>query len=220
MKETEHREFKKSLAELKAGLVSIAAILNKHGRGELWFGIDNDGKVIGLDATEKTLRDVSQSIAAHIEPRIYPQVTQETVDDSTCIKIAFEGADKPYFAYGRAYMRVADEDRQLSVRELEKIIVDKNQDRLRWDNQPCNLSIDDLDNAKLQAFVERAGLKWDTPENAIDKLGLLRGRPTRQRRETVFHCRTHGTALRRIRNHRQRHDHRPARYEGRHPGTD
>ena len=37
MKETEHREFKKSLAELKAGLISIAAILNKHGRGELWF---------------------------------------------------------------------------------------------------------------------------------------------------------------------------------------
>jgi len=49
MKETEHREFKKSLAELKAGLISIAAILNKHGRGELWFGIGNDGKVIGLE---------------------------------------------------------------------------------------------------------------------------------------------------------------------------
>lgn len=175
MKETEHREFKKSLAELKAGLVSIAAILNKHGRGELWFGIGNDGSVIGLDATEKTLRDVSQSIAAHIEPRIYPQVTQETVDGVSCIKIAFEGADKPYFAMGRAYMRVADEDRQLSVRELEKIIVDKNQDRLRWDNQPCNLSIAALDNVKLRAFVERAGLKWDTPENAIDKLGLLSG---------------------------------------------
>ena len=175
MKETEHREFKKSLAELKAGLISIAAILNKHGRGELWFGIGNDGKVIGLDATEKTLRDVSQSIAAHIEPRIYPQVTQETVDGVSCIKIAFEGADKPYFAYGRAYMRVADEDRQLSVRELEKIIVDKNQDRLRWDNQACNMSIEALDNAKLRAFVERAGLKWDTPENAIDKLGLLSG---------------------------------------------
>ena len=175
MKETEHREFKKSLAELKAGLISIAAILNKHGRGGLWFGIGNDGKVIGLDATDKTLRDVSQSIAAHIEPRIYPQVTQESVDGVACIKIAFEGGDNPYFAYGRAYMRVADEDRQLSVRELEKIIVDKNQDRLRWDNQPCNLSIEALDHAKLRAFVERAGLKWDTPENGLDKLGLLRG---------------------------------------------
>lgn len=31
----------KSFAELKAGLVSIAAILNKHGAGELWFGVRN-----------------------------------------------------------------------------------------------------------------------------------------------------------------------------------
>lgn len=175
MKETERREFKKSLAELKAGLISIAAILNKHGKGELWFGIRNDGTAVGLDAGEKTLRDVSQSIAAHIEPRIYPQVTQETVDGATCVKVTFEGGEKPYYALGRAYMRVADEDRQLSARELEKIIVDKNQERLRWDNQPCDLSVDQLDYSKLRAFVERAGLKWDRPENALDKLGLSSG---------------------------------------------
>jgi ATP-dependent DNA helicase RecG len=175
VKETERREFKKSLAELKAGLISMVAILNKHGKGELWFGIRTDGKPVGLDAGEKTLRDVSQSIAAHVEPRNYPQVSQETVDGATCIKVAFEGGEKPYYALGRAYMRVADEDRQLSARELEKIIVDKNQARLRWDNQPCDLSVDQLDDAKLRAFVERAGLKWDTPENAFDKLELLRG---------------------------------------------
>ena len=175
MKETERREFKKSLAELKTGLFSIAAILNKHGKGELWFGIRNEGKAVGLEVTDKTLRDVSQAIAAHIEPRIYPQVTLETVDGVSCIKVAFEGGDKPYYAHGRAYMRVADEDRQLSARELEKIIVDKNQDRLRWDNQPCDLALDQLDHAKLREFVDRAGLKWDTPTNALDKLGLLSG---------------------------------------------
>jgi ATP-dependent DNA helicase RecG len=43
MNETETVEFKKSFAELKAGLVSIAAILNKHGAGELWFGVRNEG---------------------------------------------------------------------------------------------------------------------------------------------------------------------------------
>ena len=35
MKEDETIEFKKSLAELKAGLISIVAMLNKHGAGEL-----------------------------------------------------------------------------------------------------------------------------------------------------------------------------------------
>ena len=64
--ETETREFKKSLAELKQGLASLAAMLNKHGRAELWFGIAPNGSAVGLDVNEKTLRDVSQAIAAHI----------------------------------------------------------------------------------------------------------------------------------------------------------
>jgi predicted HTH transcriptional regulator len=56
MKEHETLEFKKSLAELKAGLISIVAMLNKHGAGELWFGVRNDGKAVGLDAGEKMRR--------------------------------------------------------------------------------------------------------------------------------------------------------------------
>ena len=174
MKESESREFKKSLAELKTALISIAAILNKHGRGEIWFGVSNDGRAIGLDATDKTLRDVSQSIASHIDPRIYPEVTLEELDGVSCIKVSFEGGDKPYYAQGRAYMRVADEDRQLSARELENIIVSRNQERLRWDNQPCTLQPSELNEAKVRKFVERAGLRWDSTENAMDKLGLMR----------------------------------------------
>jgi len=135
MKESETVEFKKSLAELKAGLVSMAAILNKHGAGALWFGVRNDGKAVGLEANEKTLRDVSQAIAAHIEPRIYPHLSIEPVDGTNCLKIIFTGKHTPYFAYGRAYMRVADEDRQLSARELENLILTKNREALRWDNE-------------------------------------------------------------------------------------
>ena len=80
MKETESVELKKSLAELKDGLNSIAAILNKHGAGELWFGVKSDGVAVGLHVTEKTLRDISQSIAAHIEPKIFPHITTETLN--------------------------------------------------------------------------------------------------------------------------------------------
>jgi ATP-dependent DNA helicase RecG len=37
--ESENVELKKSTSELKAGIVSLVAMLNKHHRGELWFGI-------------------------------------------------------------------------------------------------------------------------------------------------------------------------------------
>ena len=37
--ETEQIEFKKSTGELKEGVVSIASILNKHGRAEMFIRI-------------------------------------------------------------------------------------------------------------------------------------------------------------------------------------
>lgn len=121
--ESETVELKKSLAELKEGLISMAAILNKHGAGELWFGVAPSGKA--------------------------------------CIHIRFDGQNAPYFAHGRAYMRVADEDRQLSAAELEAIIVDKNQNALRWDTRPLDKPWPDLITHKVKSFAKRAGLPWD-----------------------------------------------------------
>jgi ATP-dependent DNA helicase RecG len=50
-KESERLELKKSTSELKEAVVSIAAILNKHQRGELFLGISNDGTVVGQTVT-------------------------------------------------------------------------------------------------------------------------------------------------------------------------
>ncbi len=172
-KESETVELKKSLTALKEGLISIVAILNKHGAGELWFGIAPSGKPEGLAVNEKTLRDISQAIAAHIEPRIYPQITEEILQGKTCVKIAFSGKEKPYFAYGRAYMRMADEDRHLTAKELENMILTRNREALRWDNQPCKAAVKDLSEKKIKAFVKRANLRWDNTANVLVKLGLI-----------------------------------------------
>ncbi|MDR0779544.1 MAG: putative DNA binding domain-containing protein [Pseudomonadales bacterium] len=176
--ETETTELKKSLAELKQGLISLVAMLNKHGQAELWFGVAPNGKPAGLDLNEKTLRDVSQAIAAHIEPRIYPEITQQTVAGKNCLRIHAAGQQKPYFAYGRAYLRVADEDRQMCARELETLILRQNRAALRWDNEPASVSLQVLNEGKIRRFVETAGLPWDDSHNALEKLDLLRdGQP-------------------------------------------
>ena len=174
IRESETVELKASLAELKVGLVSMCAILNKHGAGELWFGIKNNGAIQGLTVTDKTLRDLSQAVAAHIEPKVFPKITQETLSGKTCVKVSFSGKAVPYFAHGRAYMRVADEDRQLTARELESLILHKNREALRWDNEPCACAIKELNSKKVRQFVKRAGLAWDTLANALTKLDLIR----------------------------------------------
>lgn len=172
--ETEILEYKKSLAELKSGLISLSAMLNKHGQAELWFGIAPNGTPAGLDLNEKTLRDVSQAIAAHIEPIIYPRVTRQIVDGRHCLKIEAEGWQQPYFAYGRAYIRVADEDKKLTASELKNIILQNNRDALRWENEPSGLTLEQLLPEKVRHFLTLANLPQDTVASVLEKLDLLR----------------------------------------------
>ena len=83
--ETEQKEYKKSLSQIKEGIISIVSILNKHGFGELFFGLDASGNVYKQDVNEKSLRDLSQRISNHIEPRIYPVIE----NNKGVVKITF-----------------------------------------------------------------------------------------------------------------------------------
>lgn len=55
-KETETLELKKSLSQLKEGIISLSSMLNKCGKGKVVFGIDDDGKVFGLTIGKKQRR--------------------------------------------------------------------------------------------------------------------------------------------------------------------
>lgn len=57
--ENENIEFKKSTSLINQAIISIVAILNKHGKGELYFGINDKGIAVGQDVSVKTLRDIS-----------------------------------------------------------------------------------------------------------------------------------------------------------------
>ena len=177
LKESEIQELKKSTSELKEGIISIVAILNKHQKGKLYFGIKNNGKVIGQNVTEKSIRNVSQTIFNNIEPKIFPKINEVILNKKKCIKIEFSGKNIPYYAYGRSYMRVGDEDRQLSAKEVEKLIIEKNKEKLRWDNQVCDdAKLSDISSMKLKRFLKKAGLKYISIENSLKKLGLSRRR--------------------------------------------
>lgn len=172
-KESETLELKKSTSELKEAVISIVAMLNKHQRCELYFGIKNDGVVVGQGVTEKTVRDISKAIADNIEPRVYPVIAQVEIEEKTCIRVECHGKEVPYFAYGRAYIRTADEDRQLSAKELEGLFIKKNKEKLRWDMEVCkDAKFSDLGTKKLKDFLAASGLKYDTVENSLEKLKL------------------------------------------------
>ena len=48
-------EYKKSLAQLKEGVISLSSMLNKNYKGELFFGITPEKKPFRFDISKKTL---------------------------------------------------------------------------------------------------------------------------------------------------------------------
>ena len=174
--ESETVELKKTTSEIKEALISIAAILNKHGKGVLYFGIKDDGTIVGQQIGKETLRNISQNISDKIEPKIFPKINKVKIENKTCVKVVFQGSHPPYFANGRAYMRVADADRQLSARELEQLILSKNRDNHHWDTEICaDATINDISVKKLKTFLKIAGLRYDSIKNVLAKLKLSRG---------------------------------------------
>ena len=120
--ETEKIEFKKTTVELQEGITSLASMLNKNGYGILYFGVKDNGDVVGQQMGDRTLREISQAIANFIKPRIIPTIEHKLIDDKNVIKIEVRGSEKPYSAYGRYYMRSADEDRELSPTALKELM--------------------------------------------------------------------------------------------------
>jgi len=174
-RESEALEFKKSTSELKEAVISIVAILNKHQAGELYFGVKNDGEAVGQQIGSETIRDISREVANGIESKIYPSITKIKLKGKSCIKVHFKGKETPYYVYGRAYIRVEDEDRKMSAKELENFILEKNKDKFKWDSEVCpDAKLSDISPNKLKVFLKSFGLKYDDIKNSLSKLNLLR----------------------------------------------
>lgn len=121
--ETEWVEFKKTTGELREGIISLASMLNKNGKGILYFGVRNDGEVVGQQIGDRTMREISQGIANAIKPQIIPTIITELCDEKNIIKVTVNGEEKPYSAYGKYYMRSADEDREISPGQLRTLML-------------------------------------------------------------------------------------------------
>lgn len=191
-RETEQLELKKSTSLLKEAIIFMVSILNKHQKGELYFGIKNDGEVVGQTVTEKTIRDISKAVSDHIEPKIFPTINSVKIKDRECIYVAFEGTEIPYYAYGRAYTRVGDEDKRLSAKELENMIIRKHQHQLRWDNRVSDKSVQDINVQVLKDFMHRArkagrvSFDFEESETTLKKLYLLKNDKLTNAGEVLF----------------------------------
>ena len=113
--EDEKQEFKTSLGELDKGIDSLAAMLNKHCKGTIYFGVDNKGEVIGLNDQlgEETIKKISSRIQEILKPTIIPEIAFDFFDKKRIIKISAKGNNRPYSSRGNYLIRVGSENKKI-----------------------------------------------------------------------------------------------------------
>lgn len=180
--ETEQVEYKKSIGELKEGVVSIASILNKHGQGELYFGVRNDGTVIGQEIGEDTLRTVSQAIGNHIKPPIYPEISVKEIGDRKSVYVKFRGERQPYLAYNIPRIRVSDEDLVMDQDLYDDLLRRRDDKRKSWESQTSAYTVEDVDDNAFQNYLSKARnagritFETEDKETVLKKLDLMNGK--------------------------------------------
>ena len=179
--ETEQIEYKKSIGELKEAMFSIAAILNKHQKGELYFGVKNDGTVIGQEINDESLRKVSQAIGNHIKPAIYPEIKTQQFGDRETILVSFEGSRCPYLAYNVPRIRVADEDLVMDQDTYDSMIRKRDNVDYSWEKRVSAYTIDDVNEDAFFEYLRKAkeagriDFEDTDVKTVLDKLELIEG---------------------------------------------
>jgi len=180
--ENETTEFKKSTSELKEAVISLGAMLNKHCKGTVYFGIDDNGRILGQQIGKSTIKDISKAISDWIEPKVFPDIQAKKIQGKHCVVVNVSGHDAVYSARGRYYLRMGEEDKKLSVSELKHLVEKKSNYIYSWGFEVSVFSISKADIPTIKEFIgkgRKAGrikYAYDSAQNVLNKLHLLKGK--------------------------------------------
>jgi len=154
-------------------------MLNKHQRGQVFFGISPDGSITGETVSEETMRKISQKIS-QIEPKIFPTIEMVLIEGKKCIRMEFEGNDTPYSVNGKFYMRVADEDLKLTSKEVRSFVLTQYKRDMRWDCEFSENTIEMVNDDAIEDFMKHArsagriDFDFEDVPTTLEKLDLMK----------------------------------------------
>lgn len=149
-------EFKESTAEFDKACKAIVAMLDKTGYGTVYFGVKDNGDVIGQQIGKDTLSVLTDRIKDSIKPSIYPIVTKETFDDKEVILVSFKGTNKPYAYKGAFYIRVEQQNLLVDPLVLRELIKESHEYNNKWENEITKYGVEDVDEEALDKFYRQS----------------------------------------------------------------
>ncbi len=170
--ELENSENKTSLSEWKEAAISLAAFATSKG-GTVHFGIDPDGKRVGIQLGKNSLENLANDIKRHTDPPVFPSIQVEGGEASAIVHVSVEESPiKPVWAFGKPYKRVGRTNQSLSREETLRLV--ETTTGRTWDALPCpGLKEEHLSRSAIEDFLKRCGQDISIPTQVVlDNLHL------------------------------------------------
>ena len=128
----------------------ICAFANSNG-GRLYIGIDDEGKVIGIDNAHELLEQLPNKFRDILG--VFAEVNLLDENDNLHIEIIVPRYDVPISLRGKYYIRVGSTIQELKGPALNEFILKRT--GKTWDDIPeQRASIDDIDESTVQQFLK------------------------------------------------------------------
>ena len=119
MKESKELELKSTI---KNTFLKTVSAFSNYNSGKIIFGIDDNGKIIGLENIEKLCLDLENKINDNINPKPDFKFIKDTKKNIITL-IVEEGLNKPYLYKGKAYKRNDTSTVEVDKVELNRLIL-------------------------------------------------------------------------------------------------
>ncbi|MCM1025222.1 MAG: putative DNA binding domain-containing protein [Roseburia sp.] len=163
MSETQNIEWKTKWKD--EYLEWICGFANAQG-GKLYIGMDDDGKVVGLDNARKLMEDIPNKVRQTMG--IVVDVNRQNMGNLSYIEIVIPPYPVAISYKGLYYYRSGSTMQTLSGVELESFILRKR--GATWDNMPLpSFTADDIDDELVDHFKQMAVKKGRIDESVLSE---------------------------------------------------
>ena len=122
--ESERLEFKVRIPDLRIIISNLVAFANTNG-GKLIIGIDDRGRIVGIDNIEHAHQIITKA-ANIVFPPLKINIQTIEVEGKKVLVVEIPKGDKsPYFAHGRAWQRVCAANVPLTSENLFSTIIQR-----------------------------------------------------------------------------------------------
>lgn len=150
-------EFKRKISSYEKIAREISAFANTIG-GYLLIGVDDDGKIVGIDSEKSSFDLIEEICGFYIDPPIEPEIEIVNITNKDVIVVYIkESIKKPHRIIenqtgsdngNRAYIRVGEKS-LIASREMERVLAG-----LSPDSKPLKLSIGEKEK-RLFSYLEK-----------------------------------------------------------------